>query len=77
MYSEDYLNDKGAARRLAQRINDYWYRNGKPWVRAFVVTESHGHQDGEVPHEIHTVRSNLGFRWNATGEYYEAAKLPS
>jgi len=56
---QDYLNNKRESRRLAQRINDYWAKQGVPWVRAWVDTEEYAGKSKSYPHEIFVVRSNL------------------
>jgi len=72
--AKDYINNKGASRKLAELINTYWKKNGKPWVRAYVEAEEHPTADG-VYNEIYVIRSNLGFKWNKGGQYYSATKL--
>lgn len=73
---KDYLNDRAAARGLAEKINTYWRNRGKPWVRAWVEVESYPTANDNT-NEIYVIRSNIGFRWNKQGKFYESIKLAS
>lgn len=68
MSTQDYLNSRAGARKLARTINAFWQKHGRPWVRAYEVQEPFGKDF------VWTVRSNMSIVWSPSGYQLEKAE---
>lgn len=59
--SRDYVRNKGASERLAERIENMWHAKGYTQVKVWVETTQNVSQHGTRLPPIHSIRSNIKF----------------